>query len=79
MEDNELINLKQTVGRQEQAVTKDAQEIAELKADVRELLSLVNLFSMFAHRDLMLDAQDKAAKEFQKRLGDMLEKYGIAR
>lgn len=53
-------------------------EISSLKADVRELLSLIRLLSVFEHRQTSGTAQDEASQQFDKRLQAILEKHGIS-
>jgi len=78
MDDSDLLNLKHDVERHEEAVTEDAKEIGELKADVRELFSLIKLLSVFVRRETSGKAGDEASTEFNKRLQAILQKHGIA-
>lgn len=70
-------DLEHTLERHETAVTQDSKSIAELKTNVRELLTLIKLLGTFAHKELFLPAQEEASKEFQTRLDAMLQKHEV--
>jgi hypothetical protein len=51
-------------------------EIRELKEDVRELLNLVQMLASFVEFPVAGTEEEKAAIEFETRLGAILEKHG---
>ena len=78
MEDSDLLNLQHDLERHEAAVTEDAKEIEQLKEDIRELLSLIQLLSIFVHRQNFGTHQDAASSAFNRQLQTILGKHGIA-
>jgi hypothetical protein len=77
MNEKDFINLMHAVERHEDAITEDAKEIRELKADVRELLNLIRLLDAFVQRPVSGMAEQKSAIEFSTRLRAMLQKHGM--
>jgi hypothetical protein len=73
MANEDFINLRHDVDRHESDLDRQLQQIQSLEKDVRELVDLVRLMSKFVHRDLFLDHQDQASKEFDLRLPKLLE------
>ena len=73
--EDRLQNLEYFAERHEEAVTQDAQAIESLKADVKELLSLIRLLDAFGAKQPFGNVQENAYKEFQERIKNMLEKH----
>lgn len=83
MDEDDLLNLQHAVSRHEDAATQDAKDIAELKVDVKELLNLVRLLSVFVSgsaptRGLAMgirhrDSSDATAVRFRQLLGSRSE------
>jgi hypothetical protein len=77
MNETDLINLKHDVDRHEEAVIEDANAIVSLKADLKELLKLVQLLDASTQKLAFGTEQEKTFKDFRGRLQAMLQKHGL--
>jgi hypothetical protein len=77
MNETDLINLKHDVDRHEEAVIEDANAIVSLKADLKELLRLVQLLDASTQKLTFGTEQEKAFQDFRGRLQAMLQKHGL--
>jgi hypothetical protein len=64
---------------QEAALIGLSTELKELKTDVREMLNLMRLVGAFFRKPVFGTVEENPEKEFEKRLGAILEKHGIPR
>ena len=78
MPDNDPLKLEHAVKRLEDALNEDANQIDSLKADVKELLSLVRLLDSSIQKVGITSIQENANQEFQRRLRNMLGRHGMA-
>jgi predicted RNase H-like nuclease (RuvC/YqgF family) len=78
MPENDLLKLEHAVRRLEDALNEDARQIDSLKADVKELLSLVRLLDASIQKVVITPVQGNTFQEFQQRLKNMLGRHGMA-